>query len=86
MPRGGVKSGSGGTKSGKVRSGESLGRGGTHARHTPPANMIYSDAAFIIISDEKPRGGGIVFALDPSSLQVSSTKIPSIQSRILKWS
>ena len=46
MPRGGAKSG-------HARSGESLEIVGTHARHTPPANMTCSDATFKIFSDEK---------------------------------
>ena len=64
MPRGG-------TESGHARSGElKLGRGGPHARHTPPANMTYSDATFKkTIPDEKQRGGGTIFALDPSGSQ-----------------
>ena len=49
MPRGGAKSGN-------ARSGEKLGIGGTHARHTPPANMTCSDATFKIFPDEKQRG------------------------------
>ena len=48
-----------------------LGRGGTHARHTPPANMTCSDATFKAFPDEKQRGGGSIFALDPSGLQDS---------------
>ena len=45
MPRGGAESG-------HARSGESrFGRGGTHARHTPPANMTCSDAAFETFPD-----------------------------------
>ena len=75
-----------GAKSGHAWSGELLRRGGTRARHIPPDKMTCFDATFIIFSDENQRGGGTVFALDPSGLQVSSTKIPSIQSRILKWS
>ena len=44
MPRGGAESG-------HARSGElKLGRGGTHARHTPPTNMTCSDATFKIFS------------------------------------
>ena len=43
MPRGGAESG-------HARSGELLGRGGTHARHTPAANMACSDATFKIFS------------------------------------
>ena len=74
----------GGDESGHAWSGEWLG-GDTHARHTPPANMTCSDATFKIFPDEKQRGGGTIFALDPSGSQVSSTTIPSIQSLILKW-
>ena len=40
----------GGAESGHARSGELLGRGGTHARHTPPANMTCSDATCKIFS------------------------------------
>ena len=80
MPRGGAESG-------HARSGELLGRGGTRARHTPPASMACSDVSFKIFpDDEKPRGGGTIFALDPSGSQDSSTRIPSIPPRILKWS
>ena len=47
----------GGAESSHARSGElKLGRGGTHARHTPPATMTCSDATFKIFSDEKQRG------------------------------
>ena len=68
MPRGGAESG-------HARSGESrFGRGGTHARHTSPANMTCSDAAFKTFPDEKQRGGGTIFALDPSGLQDSKCK------------
>ena len=76
----------GGAESDHARSGELLGRGGTHARHTPPANMTCSDATLNIFPDEKQRDRGTIFALDPSGSQVSSTNIPSIQSRTLKWS
>ena len=78
MPRGGAESG-------HARSGELLGRGGTHARHTLPANMTFSDATYKIFPDEKQEGGGTISALDPSGSQVSRTKIPSIPPRILKW-
>ena len=65
MPRGGAESG-------HAWSGESrFGRGGTHARHTPPANMTCSDAAFKTFPDEKQRGGGTIFALEPSGSQDS---------------
>ena len=68
MPRGGAESG-------HARSGESkLGRGGTHARHTPLANMTCSDVTFKIFPVEKQRGGGTIFALDPSGLQDSKYK------------
>ena len=78
MPRGGAESG-------HARSGESrFGRGGTHARHTPPANMTCSDAAFKIFPDEKQRGGRTISAPDPSDLQVSSTNVPSIPPNVLQ--
>ena len=68
MPRGGAESG-------HAWSGESrFGRGGTHARHTPPANMTCSDAAFKTFPDEKQRGGGTIFALEPSGSQDSKYK------------
>ena len=68
MPRGGVESGN-------SRSGESrFGRGGTHARHTPPANITYSDAALKTFPDDKQRGGETIFALDPSGSQDSKYK------------
>ena len=63
MPRGSAESG-------HARSGESrFGRGATHARHTPSGNMTCSDAAFKIFPDQKQRGGGTIFALDPSGSQ-----------------
>ena len=47
----------GGAESSHARSGElNLWRGGTQARHTPPANMTCSDATFKIFPDEKQRG------------------------------
>ena len=62
-------------ESGHARSGElRFGRGGTHARHPPPANMTCSDATFKIFPDEKQRGGGTIFALDRSVLQNSKHK------------
>ena len=65
MPRGGAESG-------HAWSGESrFGRGGTHARHTPPANMTCPDAAFKTFPDDKQRGGGTIFALEPSGSQDS---------------
>ena len=68
MPRGSAESG-------HARSGESrFGRGATHARHTPSDNMTCSDAAFKIFPDEKQRGGGTIFALDPSGSQDSKYK------------
>ena len=68
MPRGGAESG-------HAWSGESrFGRGGTHARHTPLANMTCSDAAFKTFPDEKQRGGGTIFALEPSGSQDSKYK------------
>ena len=81
MPRGGAErwrrevAPRGGAESGHARSGESkLGRGGAHARHTPPANMTCPDATFKIFPDEKERGGGTIFALDPSGSQDSKYK------------
>ena len=66
----------GGTESGHARFGESrFGRGGTHSRHTPPANMTCSDAAFKTFPDEKQRGGGTIFVLDSSGSQDSKYKI-----------
>ena len=79
MPRGSAESG-------HARSGGLLGRGGTHARHTPPARVTCSDATFKIFPDKKQRGGGTIVALDASGLQVSSTNIPSISPRVLKCS
>ena len=68
MPRGSAESG-------HARSGESrFGRGATHARHTPSGNMTCSDAAFKIFPDQKQRGGGTIFALDPSGSQDSKYK------------
>ena len=68
MPRGGAESG-------HARSGElKLGRGGKHARQTPPANMTCSDATFKIFPDEKQRDGGTIFALDSSGSQDSKYK------------
>ena len=49
MPRVGAESDHG-------RSGELLGRGGTHAKHTPPANMTCSDATFKIFSRRETEG------------------------------
>ena len=48
MPRGG-------SELDHARPGELLGRGGTHARDTPPANMTCSDATFKIFPDEEQR-------------------------------
>ena len=80
MPRGSAESG-------HARSDESrFGRGGTHARHTPSANMTCSDAAFKIFPDEKQRDGGTIFALDSSGSQDSKYRIPSPHFRILKQS
>ena len=65
----------GGAESGHARTGElKLGRGDTHARHTPPANMTSCDATFKTFPDETRRGGGTIFALDPSGLQDSKYK------------
>ena len=74
MPRGGAESGH--ARAGELR----FGRGGTQARHTPPANMTCSDATLKTFPDEKQRGGGTIFALDPSGSQDSkykNTKSPS---------
>ena len=80
MPRGGAESDH--ARSGKLK----LERGGTHARPTPPANMIYSDATLKVVPDEKQSGGGTAFALDPQVRKILSTKIPGLYFHILKWS
>ena len=68
MPRGGAESG-------HARSGElKLGKSDIHARHIPPVNTTCSDATFKTFPDEKQRGGGTIFALEPSGSQDSKYK------------
>ena len=70
MPRGGAESGHAWFD--ELR----FGRGGTYARHTPPANMTCSYATFKTFPDEKQRGGETIFALDRSGSQPSKYQNP----------
>ena len=63
----------GGAKSDHAWSGEfKYGRGGTHARYIPLANITYYDAAVKKDPDEKQKGGGTIFTIDPSGSQDSN--------------